>query len=118
VLLHVEQCAFTGLLRIHGDHVDGHDVAAQDLGVQPLVGLKLDLAEQGVQVLAAGGQQFAVLGQGGVQRAGGATLGPLYSLATLTGVWTLAWAFKASGVKVAASGCEAAQDVLAPYLKA
>jgi hypothetical protein len=71
VLLHVEQRAFAALLRVHGDDVDRHDVAAQDLGVQALVGLQLDLAEQGVQVVAADVQQLAVLGQGGVEVAGG-----------------------------------------------
>ncbi len=47
-----------------------------------------------------------------------AHLGYVDSLDTLMVVSTLEMAFKASGVKVAASGCEAAQDVLAPYLKA
>ena len=46
-----------------------------------------------------------------------AHLGYVDALDTLMVVSTLEAAFKAHGIKVAASGCEAAQDVLAPCLK-
>ena len=47
-----------------------------------------------------------------------AHLGYVDALDTLMVVSTLEAAFKAHGIRVAASGCEAAQDVLAPHFKA
>jgi hypothetical protein len=77
MLLQVVQRGLGALVQVDGDDVLGHDVAAADLRVQPLVRLQLDLPEQGVEVLATDVEELAIAGEGGVEvcrreaRAGG-----------------------------------------------